>query len=103
MNNDDTKQYEAKLRKILKVRRNTIIMFLFFIPYGFGTGIIAENTGTNLMYLIIPYAILFFIYGSYYGLLTCPRCGNIFCWRMEGFGKRNPFTKKCLNCGLELR
>jgi hypothetical protein len=101
MNSDKTK-WEEQLRKIKK--RRMVLWFIFF-SFPIVTLIFAQVTGSEKYTTIcaIVWGILFIYSGSAVHLSRCPKCGEQFHSKSKFlFGGHNPFTKKCMNCGLEL-
>jgi hypothetical protein len=81
-----------------------ILLFLGFIPAGILSLFFGDHFNINFLFLLAPYLLFVVVYDTYIGLTaTCPMCNELYYWRMEGIGFRNFFTKRCLNCGLDLR
>ncbi len=92
------------IQRIRHSKRVAIILFFGFIPAGILSLFLAEHFSLNFFILLAPYVLFVAIWDTYIGLTaTCPRCNELYYWRMEGIGFRNFFTKRCLNCGLDLR
>ncbi len=99
----DQKIIENGVRKIRMAKRILLSLFIGFIPFAIIFSYIAEIIKINPLFFIGAYFIFVMILGSYFGLTSmCPRCNELYYWRKSGIGYRNIFTKKCLNCGLEL-
>lgn len=100
---DDPEVIKRGLRKIRRSKRAIVGLFIGFIPVGILSAIVSEATKIHFMIFIGAYFALLMICDFYLGLTsTCPRCNELYYWRMTGIGYRNFFTKRCLNCGLEL-
>ena len=96
-------QIQIGLRKIRRAKLITIILFIAFIPVGFLSMLISERYNINFLFILGPYGLFVLVCDFYLGLTAkCPKCKELYYWRMSGVGYRNFFTKKCLNCGLEL-
>lgn len=101
---DDPEKIEKGLRKIRRTKLILISLFIGFVPFAILFSFVAEALRVNPMVFIGAYFAFVMILGSYVGLTcNCPRCNELYYWRKSGIGYRNIFTKKCLNCGLELK
>jgi hypothetical protein len=99
----DPIKIEKGLQKIHRAKRAIISLFLGFIPYSLLASFISDKFNIHFMFLLGGYSLVVIIADYYFGLTsTCPRCNEFYYWRMTGIGYRYFFTKKCLNCGLEL-
>jgi hypothetical protein len=99
----DPIKIEKGLKKIRRAKQTIILLFIGFLPYGILSSFISEILKIHIMFFIGAYFILVIVYDYYFALTsTCPRCNEFYYWRMSGIGYRYFFTKKCLNCGLEL-
>jgi|GEM_PF-4168472 len=100
---DDPEVIQRGLRKIRRAKRIIAALFIGFIPVAILSAAVSETTKIHFMVFIGVYFALVMITDFYLGLTsTCPRCNELYYWRMTGIGYRNFFTKRCLNCGLEL-
>lgn len=100
---DDPDVIQKGLRKIRRAKRAIAGLFIGFIPVGVLSALVSEATKIHFMIFIGLYFVLVMISDFYLGLTsTCPRCNELYYWRMTGIGYRNFFTNRCLNCGLEL-
>lgn len=91
------------IQKIRQAKRFAAILLLGLIPVGILSSILCETYKFNFLIIIGLYLAFVMLCGAYLGLTSkCPRCNELYYWRMTGIGYRNFFTKKCLNCGLEL-
>jgi len=96
-------QIQKGLRKIRRAKLTEILLFIAFILVGFLSILVSERYHINFLFIIGPYGLFVLACDAYLGLTaTCPKCKELYYWRMSGIGYRNFFTKKCLNCGLEL-
>jgi hypothetical protein len=90
------------LRRIRRARRKLFFILLLFITYGIGTMILSEHFGISFFYFFGLFVAVFGSFGLYVALLRCPKCGAHYFWRLEGFGYRNIFSNRCLNCKLSM-
>lgn len=101
---DNPKKIEKGLRKIHRNKIIVLSLFIGFGPFAILFSFVAEALRVNPMIFIGAYFIFVMALGSYVGLTSnCPRCNELYYWKKSGIGYRNIFTKKCLNCGLELK
>lgn len=99
----DPEKIKNGLRKIRNTKRIILSLFVAFVPFAILFSYLAESFEINPMFFIGAYLIFVMVIGSYVGLTSiCPQCNEFYYWRKSGIGYRNIFTKKCLNCGLEL-
>jgi hypothetical protein len=75
------------------------IVFLTYLP---GVALITwlwPNLFEGLGFIVaIPWMIAFIIAGFYRHSFGCPRCGK---WFFSTDWWQNPFSRKCLHCGLQ--
>ena len=91
------------IRKIKLGKNIQLISFIAFIPVGIISALVEKTYGISFMFVLVPYALIALLLSSIISLrANCPNCGELYFWKMSGIGFRNPFTKKCLNCGLNL-
>ncbi len=70
--------------------------FLGTIPVACGVGVFA---GGALQFVMITWMAVWLFLIVRHGLARCPRCGSFFNWSWRG---SNPFTQRCMSCGLRL-
>ena len=103
----DRQLYGAGLAEIRRRRRLSYWTSVAFIPVGLGSAVILRA--------IIPFDFLFYllvvlINGAWMGMMVvtalrvgdarCPRCADRF---HRGRWWSNPWTHRCMSCGLSLR
>ena len=99
----DLRIFDKGLRRIRRSKRVAIFLFLGFIPVGIISFILDDLLNISFLFIIVPYLMLVMASEFYIGLTaTCLRCTQLYYWRTEIIGFRNFFTKRCLNCGLDL-
>jgi hypothetical protein len=99
----DNNKWEEQLRKIKKRKR---VMWFLFVSFPFVTLAFAKVSGSEKYTTIfaIVWGLLFICAGSVVHLSKCPKCGEQFHSKSKfPLGGHNPFTRKCLNCGLDIR
>ena len=77
-------------------------VFLGFFPYMLVAGYIAQlftASETPVILAGVAYGALFLVYSLRLALTECPRCQGLYHWNWWS----NPWTRRCLNCGLSLR
>jgi len=85
----------------LRQRRMWYVVFGFF-PFMLVASYIIQlfvGSETPVIYAAVVYFALFFAYGFRLAFTECPRCHGLYHWNWGS----NPWTRKCLNCGLPLR
>ena len=95
-------EIERGLRLIRLRRRRMIYVFLGFFPFVLVAGYIIQLFAaweTPVAYVAIAYGALFVAYGLRLTFTECPRCHGLYHWHWWS----NPWTRKCLNCGLPLK
>jgi len=97
-----TPEVERGLHLIRLRRRRMLYVFFGFVPFMLVFGYVAQlfsKTETPVVYAAIAYGALFFTYGFRLAFTECPRCHGLYHWNWWS----NPWTRKCLNCGLPLK
>jgi len=104
----DREQKKSKLKKIRFYRRRVVLLFLMWLPYGALMMALFKLFSIDEKYFSLPMIsyMVFFAYCSIVmSFAKCPECGKRF-FTKELFGPlfayHNPFSGKCLNCGLIL-
>ena len=95
-------EIEKGLQLIRSRRRRMWYVFFGFFPFMLVTGYIIQMfsaSETPVIYAVVVYGALFFAYGSRLAFTECPRCHGLYHWNWWS----NPWTQKCLNCGLPLK
>jgi hypothetical protein len=94
---------EKGIQRIRRLKHVTVMLFYGFIPVCILSFLLEDYLNINSLLVVVPYFLLVVIWNINMGLTaTCPRCNELYCWRMEEIGFSNFFTKQCLNCGLDL-
>jgi peptidoglycan/LPS O-acetylase OafA/YrhL len=110
----DNDLLEKDLSKIRKKRILLFTMFIMWLPYG------VFIMATHLpVFFIFAYMASIGIFALVLNFSKCPRCNHYFLYRAKpgtfgdigneklglllGVGYINPFSNKCLNCGLSLK
>ena len=84
-------------------RRWTWIVFFIYIPIVFAMYLIT-NSEIFAIATAITWMILFAICSIRVAIIRCPRCGKRFHQYRSGIlWVSNPWTRKCLHCGLKLK
>ena len=95
---------EKGIQRIRHSKRLAVLLFFGFIPVSILSFFLDDYFNINFLLVIAPYLLFVAVWDLHIGLTaTCPRCNQLYYWRMEGIGFRNFFTKRCLNCGLDLK
>jgi hypothetical protein len=97
----DPIKLEHGIKKIRSIRVIVFGMFIGALPLWFCLLILTDLTKLHLMYLLIPYGLILLLFGFYMGMVRCPCCNEYFFWNLTR-NYRNPFTTRCLTCGLRL-
>ena len=95
-------QFEEGLHLIRLRRRRMLYVFVGFIPFMLVAAYVVQWFSTSempLMYLAFGYMGLVAVYALRLAFTECPRCGGLYHWNWWS----NPWTRKCLNCGLPLK
>lgn len=101
---NEKKRIEKGLHKIRRSKIIAILLITGLIPFGIISFILYEKLNINFIYSLGLYVAFAMACSFYIGLTSkCPKCNELYYWRMSGIGFRNPWTKCCLNCGLELK
>lgn len=94
---------EAALEEI---RRRRLLVWLVWVGYlptvlliVFGLEALGANPDDSAPFVALPYMALFAAVAIRSGYSRCPRCHEHF-HRRSLYG--NPWTRKCLHCGLSL-
>ena len=100
-----TDPYYANWRELLRRGRHAAVAFLGFIVgsaasmFLFEAPVTARFGGLASLTLVLPWAAWWMIALAHRSAAACPRCGSSFFLR-RGF--RNPFARRCVNCGLAI-
>jgi len=100
----DAHQLHRGLSRIRKARRRVWLLLLTLVPASVAVEMATQShraaACVSLCWVGGWIAALWAL-----GLCECPRCGNWYHARCKGvFGRySNPFTRKCLSCGLSIR
>ena len=97
-----TQDIKNGLRLIRLRQRRLIGIFLGFLPAMFATAYIVRlvsDSETPVLYAAAVYGGLFLAYGCRLAFTECPQCHGYYHWSWWS----NPWTRKCLNCGLPLK
>ena len=111
--NIDELVLKDELSNIRRKRLLIFVMIVMWLPFG------ALLMVLNMPIIAFVYMVFMVIIGKFISFTRCPRCNYYFFYRSEpgavgdigndklnlifGIGYRNPFSNKCLNCGLELK
>jgi hypothetical protein len=81
------------------LRRWRLLWFVFFayLPLG---ALFMLFVPIDAMYFALPWMALFGIAGVRLGYFRCPSCHELAFMKAMW---NNPFSRRCLHCGLELR
>ena len=83
-----------------ELRRRWQLFWFVFAAY-LPLGVVVVMLGLfDLVYFAASWMALFLIVGSRLAMFRCPSCQNRAFQRPRW---RNPFSRKCLHCGLHLR
>jgi hypothetical protein len=100
---NDPRVIERKLGRIRRQKRVGILLLVGFIPIGILSAMLHAFFHVNFFLLTAFYFGLVIVWTIYIALTgVCPRCNQLYYWRMEGKDHRNFLTRHCLNCGLDL-
>jgi hypothetical protein len=89
------------IQALRKIRRNRRLLWFGFLGgFLFMLGMVKIGQGEYLGPLAILYFISLFIFQFFVYQAKCPSCGKGF-YRFWIF--YNPYTSKCLNCGLSFK
>ncbi len=97
----DSIKLDNGLKRIRKIRLIVFGLFIGSLPFWLCLVILRDITRLDPLYLLIPYGLILFIFANYTGFVRCPCCNEFFFWNLST-SYRNPFTSKCLTCGLHL-
>ncbi len=101
--NTDPVIIEKGIQRIHRLKHVTVMLFLGFIPVGILSFFLEDFLNINSLLVIAPYFLFVLIWNINIALTAiCPRCRELYCWRMEGLCFSNFLTERCLNCGLDL-
>ena len=94
----EEERIEAGLEEIRGRRALRLLFFVGGVPYGLLTHWIL-NAGI-FWYAWGFYLLSFFVINVFASIARCPKCSKVYQWA-GAFS--NPWTQKCMNCGLPLR
>jgi hypothetical protein len=92
---------EEGLRLIRVRQRRMAHVFLAFVPcliLAAGIGRLFSDSEAPVIVVALLYGALFLVYSLRLALTECPRCHGLY--HLNWWA--NPFTRRCLNCGLRL-
>jgi hypothetical protein len=87
-----------KLSIIKKRRKNMWFMFIGYIPFVLIV-LLVSRSDRAAMYAAFFWMALFVIVGSILGFSRCQKCKKLFFIKLLF---ANPFSGKCLHCGVDL-
>ena len=96
-----TPEIERGLRLIRLRQQRMMTIFLAFFPSLVATYGVSQLFSASEMPVIgvaLGYGVLSLVYSLRLVLTECPRCGDMY--HLNWWA--NPFTRRCLNCGLSL-
>src|SRR4051812_36909683 len=91
---------QAALQRIRRLRILLWADLLAFFPLSFISNIL-HPPGWLFAPVSVAWIIFFIIFGIAHGTSRCPVCHHFFNVKVGLYG--NPFTRKCLHCGLPLK
>ena len=101
---DPEKNYEREIRKILRNRKLSLFAFVMLIPFYLACGHLQNKLQMPdilMVIVLIPYGLVLTCLGIMNFFSTCPRCKEYVGYKGV-FKMTNPYTDKCLHCGLKL-
>jgi hypothetical protein len=96
---DNETRIQKGLSKIKKLRLFLSTLWLSFIPFVLIVSFLRQPDWI-ITFIGIAWVILFVVFGMIHAFVRCPACNKPFNFRgLYG----NPFTSKCLHCGISLK
>ncbi len=86
--------------RVLQWRVATIGTFIAVVPAILVGDWLAGRTGQAIA--VVGCLVPCFVAWAILGNMECPNCKDRLFFASKGWGGRNPFASKCLNCGLSL-
>ena len=106
----DSQKFNEQLRKLNFLRIRVLVVGVSYLPFKFLT-LWLSSLGNETEKLVSCLTFCYFLFLGYclliLGFAKCPKCQGGFFAKMSNFEKSfilsNPFSGKCMDCGLELR
>jgi hypothetical protein len=90
-------QYSSERQELRRRWRFFWFVFLAYLPLG---GFFMVLNAFDPLYFALPWMGLFVIAGARLGFFRCPSCEKL---AFQTSFWHNPFSRRCLHCGLQLR
>lgn len=103
MMSSEPTSYTEQWRDLKRRTRVSFGVWLGIIPFGFVVMLANTKMGLSdkyVPYILGSYGIGWAVLAIWQSSFLCPRCGEWF-FRRANYSYHNPFSRKCLNCGLQ--